>query len=219
MINSRLTVPVYMRNNAMSWVPSPSKKVLRKRFFLRGPKEAGQVTSLVKYLPGSEFPNHPHPDGEEILVLDGVFSDHTGDWPAGSWLLHPEGFSHAPGSNPGCLLFVRLRQYKGRERLAVSLAGLGWVGARDSELLATPEGNIRIMTLAPGERRVMQGNAGLEGFVVNGQVRVQGWPLVKYDWFRLPPVGQIVIESSGCVLYVDEGSVSRLADTAARPIA
>ena len=64
---------------------------------------------MVRFDPGARFPRHAHPDGEEILVLDGVFSDETGDYPAGSHLLNPDGTSHAPWSGLGCTLFVKLR--------------------------------------------------------------------------------------------------------------
>ena len=79
----------------MEWVSSPSGSVWRKRVHLVGPPESGQVTSVVRYEPTSRFPAHDHPEGEEILVLDGVFSDEHGDWP-GTYLLNPEGFRHAP---------------------------------------------------------------------------------------------------------------------------
>lgn len=94
---------------AMGWSSSPSGSVWRKRVHLVGPPESGQVTSVVRYEPDSSFPAHDHPEGEEILVLDSVFSDEHGDWPAGSFLLNPEGFRHAPFSRPGCVLFVKLR--------------------------------------------------------------------------------------------------------------
>ena len=80
----------------MEGQPSPSGAVLRKRLHLVGPPESGQVTSVVRYQPGATFPEHGHPEGEEILVLDGTFSDEHGDWPAGTYLLNPEGFHHAP---------------------------------------------------------------------------------------------------------------------------
>ena len=71
----------------MDWQPSPSGTVWRKRLDLAGPSETGRVTSVVRYDPDSEFHEHPHPDGEEIFVLEGVFSDEHGDYPAGSFLL------------------------------------------------------------------------------------------------------------------------------------
>ena len=115
-INGDLSARAVMDTNRMDWAPSPSGTVWRKRVHLVGPPESGQVTSIVRYEPDSSFPAHDHPQGEEILVLDGVFSDEHGDWPAGTYLLNPEGFRHAPFSKGGCVLFVKLRQFPGRDR-------------------------------------------------------------------------------------------------------
>ena len=213
MINADLSVPVIVRSAAMDWTPSPSPHVLRKRFFLRGPAEAGQVTSLVKYLPGAEFPSHGHPDGEEILVLDGVFSDQTGDWPAGSWLLNPEGFAHGPWSAEGCLLFVRLRQYPGRCQQTVTFGEPEWQRLTDRVLLASEQTMKRICVLAPDQSLQLAGTGGVEGFVLDGHLKLDVAPLEAFDWFRVPAGERITLESEGCALYLDEGSVSRLADT------
>ena len=115
-MNGDLSVRAVVDTTQIEWAPSPSGSVWRKRVHLVGPPESGQVTSVVRYEPHSRFPAHDHPEGEEILVLDGVFSDEHGDWPAGTLLLNPEGFRHTPFSEPGCLLFVKLRQFAGRER-------------------------------------------------------------------------------------------------------
>jgi anti-sigma factor ChrR (cupin superfamily) len=100
-INGDLGVRVAVDTASMQWSPSPSGTVWRKRVHLVGPAESGQVTSVVRYEPRSTFHGHDHPDGEEIFVLDGVFSDEHGDWPAGTYLLNPEGFRHAPFSREG----------------------------------------------------------------------------------------------------------------------
>ena len=115
-LNADLALPAVVRAAELAWEPSPSPDVWRKRFYLHGPAESGLVTSLVRYERGSRFPAHEHPDGEELLILEGVFSDEAGDWGAGSYLLNPEGFSHAPFSKEGCVLFVKLRQYPGKNR-------------------------------------------------------------------------------------------------------
>ena len=44
--------------------------------------ELAKATSIVRYQPGAHFPTHTHELGEEIFVLDGLFSDETGDYPA-----------------------------------------------------------------------------------------------------------------------------------------
>ena len=45
--------------------------------------------------------------GEEILVLEGVFSDETGHYPAGSWIRSPHMSLHKPFSQEGCIIFVK----------------------------------------------------------------------------------------------------------------
>ena len=115
-LNGNMSRRVTMDTLSMEWTASPSGTVWRKRLHLVGGSESGQVTSVVRYEAGASFPAHDHPDGEEILVLEGTFSDEHGDWPAGTHLLNPEGFRHAPFSRDGCVLFVKLRQYAGDGR-------------------------------------------------------------------------------------------------------
>ena len=110
-INGDLSARVMADTAAMEWAPSPSGTVWRKRVHLVGAPESGQVTSIVRYEPDASFPAHDHPGGEEILVLDGVFSDEHGDWPAGSYVRNPPTSRHVPGSEPGCVIFVKLWQF------------------------------------------------------------------------------------------------------------
>ena len=94
----------------MERTPSPSGSVWRKRVHLVGPPESGQVTSVVRYEPHSRFPEHDHPDGEEILVLEGVLSDEHGDWRAGTFLQSGR-LSPYPFFEPWLFLVVKLRQF------------------------------------------------------------------------------------------------------------
>ena len=119
--NDELCKAAVVHTATVEWEASPSPTVWRKRLDLAGNAETSRGTSVVRYDADSVFASHPHPDGEEILVLDGVFSDEHGDYPAGSYLLNPEGFEHAPFSKPGCVLFVKLRQYPGLDRRQVAI--------------------------------------------------------------------------------------------------
>ena len=114
-VNPDLGQRVVIDTGAMAWEASPSGTVWRKPLYRAG-GEYGPVTSLVRYAPGGAFPEHAHPQGEEILVLDGVFADEHGVYPAGSFLMNPDGSRHSPRSEDGCTLFVRLRQYPGDDR-------------------------------------------------------------------------------------------------------
>ena len=75
----------------------------------------------MRYAAGSAFSSHRHDGGEEILVLEGVFSDEHGDYPAGTYLRNPPGTSHQPHSVPGCTIFVKLWQFAADDNTAVQI--------------------------------------------------------------------------------------------------
>ncbi|KXI26866.1 cupin domain-containing protein [Paraglaciecola hydrolytica] len=107
MLNQDYEQRVVIETSLLAWEDSPAKGVTRKKLE-REDAERGRATSIVRYAAGSEFPTHKHPYGEEIFVLEGVFSDENGDYPAGTYLRNPAGSSHAPFSKQGCTLFVKL---------------------------------------------------------------------------------------------------------------
>lgn len=111
MLNMDFTQRIVIETDELPWVASPRRGVWRKPL-AREDAEQGHASSIVRYDPGAAFSKHDHPKGEEILVLDGVFSDHTGDYPAGSYFRNPAGFQHAPFSHSGCLLLVKLHQFQ-----------------------------------------------------------------------------------------------------------
>jgi len=98
-----------------SWIASPSSGVERKMLDRVG-GEVARASSIVRYLPGSRFPEHTHGGGEEFLVLEGVFSDETGDYGPGSYVRNPVGTSHAPFTDDGCTIFVKLVAVPGWRR-------------------------------------------------------------------------------------------------------
>lgn len=72
----------------MSWQSSPAQGVKRKPLE-RADQESGHATSIVRYEVGTSFNRHLHPFGEEILVLEGTFSDEQGDNDAGELYSQP----------------------------------------------------------------------------------------------------------------------------------
>jgi len=110
MLNMQLDKAVTMNTAEMEWQASPMTGVWRKPL-AREAAESGHTTSIVRYDANSHFSSHPHPKGEEILVLDGVFSDENGDYPAGTYIRNPPGSSHSPFSEAGCDLLVKLDQF------------------------------------------------------------------------------------------------------------
>jgi len=110
MLNLDFNKQVVIETTTMAWSDSPSAGVLRKPL-ARSEDEPGHVTSIVKYEKGASFTAHPHPMGEEILVLEGIFSDETGDYGAGTYIRNPPGSRHTPFSKEGCTIFVKLNQF------------------------------------------------------------------------------------------------------------
>ena len=220
-INGNLTVRAVADTNRMEWTSSPSGTVWRKRVHLVGPPESGQVTSVVRYEPDSKFPAHDHPAGEEILVLEGVFSDEHGDWPAGTYLLNPEGFRHAPFSKPGCVLFVKLRQFPGRERrhVVVDTRTLEWQPGADPAIRQRPlydqagfSDRMRIEQWAPNAGLgTLTYEQGAELFVLDGAFSDEAGAYTAGCWLRLPAASSHHPRSdSGCTLYIKTAGLAYL---------
>jgi hypothetical protein len=220
-LNGDLTIRVVMNTPEMDWTPSPAGTVLRKRLHLVGEAESGQVTSLVRYLPGSSFPEHGHPEGEEIFVIEGTFSDHLGDAHAGTHLLNPEGFRHAPHSGPGCMILVKLRQYggEGREFHRTQTRDMTWsrtdLRGVEQKLLYR-DGRFPDVTrlerwapgAAPGPRELP---GGAELFIIEGALEDAEGRSPAGTWLRLPAGSTLEAHSSdGCVVYLKTGALPAL---------
>lgn len=127
------------------WLPSPKEGVERIPLEREG-KESGHTTSIVRYGAGTEFSPHTHPNGEEIFVLEGVFSDELGDYAAGSYLRNPAGSKHKPFSREGCKIFVKLNQFAPGDDSFIRIQ------TKDQEWLQG-QGNLKVMPLHSFEGR------------------------------------------------------------------
>lgn len=203
----------------MNWQASPSPSVWRKRLDLVGSAESGRVTSVVRYDPSSAFPMHDHPEGEEILVLEGIFSDEFGDYPAGSYLLNPEGFRHAPFSKEGCVIFVKLRQYGGsnRQQLSIKTQDVPWSsgsipGSELKALYAHPDypERMQLERWKPGTVLEHHANpSGKEIFVLEGILEDEYGRYSAGTWLRNPAGStHAPFSKEGCVLYVKTGGLT-----------
>lgn len=224
-INGDLSVRAVADTAQMPWAPSPSGSVWRKRVHLVGPPESGQVTSVVRYEPHSRFPAHDHPEGEEIFVLEGVFSDEHGNWPAGTFLLNPEGFRHAPFSEPGCLLFVKLRQFPGRERqhVVVDTRKLAWQPGSIAAVAYKPlyqqpgfSDAVRLERWEPqADLGVISYEQGAEFFVLAGEFSDEAGAYPTGCWLRFPVGSKHHPRSTtGCTLYIKRSGLPYLRSTA-----
>jgi anti-sigma factor ChrR (cupin superfamily) len=196
------------------WLPSPLPGVER-RMLDRVGAEVARATSLVRYLPGSSFARHVHGGGEEILVLEGVFSDEQGDYPAGSYLRNPPGSSHAPFSREGCVLFVKLWQFAAQDLKPVRIntrtepwrqglvPGLSVMPLHDYDGVSTA-----LVRWAPNTRFNRHAHPGGEEILVlQGLFRDDAGDYPAQSWLRSPRWSQHApfTGAEGALIYVKVG--------------
>jgi anti-sigma factor ChrR (cupin superfamily) len=192
LLNDDFAIRAAMHGASMDWIQSPTPGVERRMLFRIGDEKA-RATSIVRYAPGSVFPAHGHPGGEEILVLDGVFQDESGDYPAGSYMRNPPGTRHTPASAQGCLIFVKLWQFRKDDDALVALRAnelpaASWPGVAASRtLFDNSHEQVCLETWAAGETVEMANPCGLELLVLAGSFSDGTEVFSAQSWLRLPP--------------------------------
>lgn len=196
MLNMNFAERVVIETASMSWQPSPAAGVMRKPL-AREFREQGHATSIVRYEPGSRFNTHPHPKGEEILVLEGVFSDETGDYPAGTYLRNPPGSYHAPFSEQGCVIFVKLDQFDDtdQETVRVNTQATDWLpGQGGLQVMPLHEHNGEHTALVkwPEEERFLPHRhwGGEEILVLSGEFQDEHGVYPPLSWIRSPHLSE-----------------------------
>lgn len=126
-INADAELRVTVNTADLPWVASPMPGVQRKMLERDG-GEVARATSIVHYAPGASFSSHRHDLGEEFLVLDGVFEDEHGKYPAGTYVINPPQSMHTPFTQQGCTLFVKLRYMAAgvTERCVINTRSAQW---------------------------------------------------------------------------------------------
>ena len=192
MLNMDFSRQIVIDTAAATWQPSPMPGVWRKPL-AREDAERGHATSVVRYDAGARFSRHEHPGGEEILVLDGVFSDEHGDFGAGTYFRNPPGSGHAPFSEVGCTLFVKLHQFAPGDNATVCIdttttAWLPGQGALQVMPLHEFEGeHVALVKWPAGERFVPHRHLGGEEiFVIRGEFIDEHGRYPPGTWLRSP---------------------------------
>ncbi|WP_218838564.1 cupin domain-containing protein [Halopseudomonas pelagia] len=190
-LNMDRRLAVLVRPGDQRWLDAPQAPVRRWPLEREAP-ESGEVTSLVEYLPGARFPEHRHPNGEEILVLSGVFSDEGGDYPAGSYLRSPAGSRHSPFSQPGCQIFVKLNQFAQGDMTTLRLEPqqFSWQtldqGMEQAQLHTFANECSNLQRYAQAMPVPLPGQTRGEILVLEGSIALNGEPLPAGSWLRVP---------------------------------
>lgn len=212
-INADLGQRAVVNSEELPWTDSPMAGVQR-RMLERDGAEVARATSIVRYAPNSHFAPHEHGGGEEFLVLDGVFSDEHGDFGPGMYVRNPPGSRHTPGTDPGCTIFVKLRQMDADDQTSVHIdtARTPWrpgdaPGVEVMPLFERLPERVALVRLTPGARWGRHEHPGGEEILVlDGTLEDELGRYPKGTWLRHPDgSAHEPFSSEGCTLYVKTG--------------
>jgi anti-sigma factor ChrR (cupin superfamily) len=190
-LHSNFEERVIVHSTELDWVDSPIEGVQR-RMLDRVGDEVARATTIVKYDPGSHFSPHIHTGGEEFLVLEGVFQDEHGDFPAGSYIRNPPESRHTPGSEAGCTIFVKLWQFDPTDRTHVRLQieqqeklahnNFGQESILHQDAFET----VKIEYWPANSTIEFVSEGGSEFLVLDGDFTENGDELRSLSWLRIP---------------------------------
>jgi anti-sigma factor ChrR (cupin superfamily) len=215
LVNADFSRHAIVAPHQYQWVASPQGGVERVMLDRVGAEEA-RATSIVRYAPGSYFPRHQHPGGEEIFVLAGTFSDENGDYPTGWYLRNPPGSSHQPFSSEGAIIFVKLRQMPPHEQCRVCIDTrdpAAWRRQEGREVCALFSGGserVCLQRLAPHEALFAEPVQGAEVLVLAGDIVACDQSYERGSWLRLPAGKrpEIAAGAEGATVYLKTGHLA-----------
>ena len=214
-INADFSKPAIVNRSDAEWVLSPESGVDRIMLDRIG-DEVARATSIVRYAPGSSFTRHEHPKGEEFLVLEGTFSDDSGDYPAGFYVRNPPGSGHSPYSKDGCRILVKLRQFDAEDLIPVVIDTREsdlWISYDEEDpvehlpLYEYRSEQVEMVRVAADTQYLMRPNSsGTELFVVNGSIQVADENMPTESWLRFPAdQSPQILALTDTVLWVKRG--------------
>jgi hypothetical protein len=181
--------------------------------------EVARATSIVRYAPHSHFSAHTHGGGEEFVVLDGIFQDEHGDYPAGTYVRNPPTSRHTPGSGPGCTIFVKLWQFDpdDRAQLRIDTLALAFSPAPDlpgvgsAALFENACERVRLERWASGAVIDMPVRGGIELLVLDGSFEEAGEEFTRHSWLRLPAGSRLHATAGrgGCKVWIKSDHLAR----------
>ena len=150
-------------------------------------------------------------------MLSGTFSDEHGDQPAGTWVRNGVGSRHAPFTDEGCVILVKLWWMHPHETASSQVntrAPDGWraLGAGEERPLhrGTHE-HTRLWRIPAGHAVATPYEGGLELFVIEGTVQIDGVATPRWGWERRPAAGTVRVEAvEDGLVYVKEGHLAAL---------
>lgn len=212
-LNADFSERCVVDSDTLAWQASPSPLVQR-RLLERLGGEVARATSIVRYAAGATFDAHLHELGEEIFVIDGTLNDEYGNYGPGTYLKNPPGSSHAPFSEGGCTLFVKLRHLDPEDtaRVVIHTFQSPWYRGMVDGLMVMPLSEFgtrhtAMVRWAPGTYFSPHRHyGGEEIYVVEGVFSDEHGSYPKGSWIRSPHLSQHQPFSvEGCLILVKTG--------------
>ncbi|MEO1251107.1 MAG: cupin domain-containing protein [Pseudomonadota bacterium] len=212
-INADFSKRVVIRPGDIEWIASPVSSVERKMLDRIG-EEKARATTVVRFAPGSSFPTHVHDGGEEYFVLDGVFSDASGDYPAGTYVRNPIGTSHAPYTKEGATILVKLHQFNASDekKIVINTNAERFVQGPSRGLTVLPlhgfgAEHTALVKWEPGARHRWHRHwGGEEIFVLDGVFSDEFGDYPKGSWLRNPHLSaHMPYSKTGALILVKTG--------------
>ncbi len=211
-LNADYRKQIVLNHHDLDWVGSTQAGVEHRMLDSIG-AEAAKATTIVRYQPGSKFESHTHEFGEEMLVLEGAFSDENGDYPAGTYMMNPPGSSHAPRSNDGCVIFVKLGHLgtDQQQREIVDTQTAQWYqgmvpGLTVMPLMRQGLGSTLVRWAPKTYFNPHKHFGGEEIFVVNGVFEGEHGRYPSGSWIRSPHMSaHKPFSEEGCTIFVKTG--------------
>ena len=214
-VNDDFGLRVVVYPDQYQWVASPMPGVQRMMLDRIG-DEIARATTIVRYAPNSEFSAHTHGGGEEYFVLDGVFSDETGDYHAGTYVRNPIGSSHSPRiGSQGATIFVKLHQFAmdDSEQKVINSCHGHWHPGSISGLNVMPlhtysNEHTALVKWSPNTQfNTHSHSGGEEILVLEGTLYDERGMYPKGSWLRSPNFSQHTpfTKDDGATIYVKTG--------------
>jgi anti-sigma factor ChrR (cupin superfamily) len=216
-LNADFTERALVHAATLEWTRSPIAGVERRMLDRIG-GEVARATSIVRYAPHSHFSRHTHDGGEEFFVLEGVFQDEHGDYPAGSYVRNPPTSAHTPGSEPGCTILVKLWQFDAADRTQVRIDTSHCAyqsdplraGVEVMPLYRDRHEAVALERWQAGTRVSLRSPAGLELLVLDGDFSDASESFRYQSWLRLPPGSLVSAQAGpqGCRIWIKTGHLA-----------
>ena len=196
MFNMNFAQRVLINADQLTWVESTTPGIEIKSFASED-GEHGHDTGILRYLPGTTVMPADNSGNKEILVLEGVYSDHTGDYGPGTYLRNPVSFQHQSFSKEGCLLFVKANQFQTGDttRLCINTNEVEWSpGQGGLEVMPLHHFESESVALVkwPANERFLPHRhfGGEEVFVLSGTFIDEHGRYPRNTWIRSPHMSQ-----------------------------